>query len=272
MSCRFLLCLGIALGLGGPRAAAAEEARGHLVAIGGGKTDSAIIQRALVLAGGVTAPVAILPQASALPDSGEKSAAMWREIGATAVSVVDLVAVDAARRTLEDARVIWFPGGDQNKLMTALHEAGLEDVIRARYREGAVVGGTSAGAAALSRIMLTGEADLQSLTPTATKTAPGLGLWPEVIVDQHFLKRQRFNRLLSAVLDHPGKIGVGIDEGTAVVVSAGRWEVLGASSVMILDARRTVSAEPLAKAPPAASDVRLHVLRAGQSWQPTSLP
>ena len=91
-------------------------------------------------------------------------------------------------------------------------------------------------------------------------------------MDQHFLKRQRFNRLLSAVLDHPEKIGVGIDEGTAVVVSAGRWEVLGASSVLILDARHAISADHPAKAPHSARDVRLHVLRAGQSWRPTDAP
>ena len=255
-----LLSLGLALFLTAPLTSAAENPRGHLVVVGGGATDHRIVERALALAGGVTAQVAILPQASALPDAGENSAAMWRELGVEKVRVVDATATAEARTILESAAVIWMPGGDQNKLMAALTAAHLDELIRARYRAGAVVGGTSAGAAVVSEVMLTGEADLQSLTPGATKTAPGLALWPEVIVDQHFLKRQRFNRLLSAVLDHPDKIGVGIDEGTAVIVSGGRWEVLGASSVLIVDARH------------AADGIRLRVLRPGMNWQPAAAP
>ena len=71
------------------------------------------------------------------------------------------------------------------------------------------------------------DADLQRATVGATKTVPGLGLWPGVIVDQHFLKRQRHSRLLSLGLEHPSLVGVGIDEDTAVVVSGSRFEVLG---------------------------------------------
>ena len=66
--------------------------------------------------------------------------------------------------------------------------------------------------------MFTGDADLESLTAGATVIAEGLGLWPEALVDQHFLKRQRDNRLISAVIDRPTLVGVGIDEGTAVIV------------------------------------------------------
>src|SRR5437773_2486153 len=82
----------------------------------------------------------------------------------------------------------------------------------------ALAGGTSAGAAVLAEAMFTGDADLTSLIAGATVTGKGLGLWSEALIDQHFLKRQRDNRLISAVMDHPAMIGVGIDEGTAVVV------------------------------------------------------
>jgi cyanophycinase len=110
--------------------------------------------------------------------------------------------------------------------------------------------------------MITGEADLQGITPQATRLADGLGLWSEVIVDQHFLKRQRFNRLFSAVLDHPDKIGVGIDEGTVVIVGPDDWEVIGAGKVLVIDARRGAPAKP------AAGDAQLHLLTPGMRWKP----
>ena len=121
--------------------------------------------------------------------------------------------------------------------MKAIDGTGLAEVIRARYQAGAIVGGTSAGAAVISEAMITGDADLQSLTAQKTVIAKGLGLWPEVIVDQHFLKRQRDNRLISAVIDHPSLVGVGIDESTAVVVHGGSFDVIGESSVVVIDAR-----------------------------------
>jgi cyanophycinase len=142
-------------------------------------------------------------------------------------------------------------------------------LIRERYVAGAVVGGTSAGAAVMSDLMITGEADLTGVGRGATKLAPGLGLWPGVIVDQHFLKRQRFNRLFAAVLDQPDHVGVGIDEETAVIVSAGRWEVIGRSQVLVLDARKARNAPASDQdARPAAGNVQLHLLRDGMNWTP----
>jgi cyanophycinase len=125
------------------------------------------------------------------------------------------------------------------------------------------VGGTSAGAAVMSSIMLTGDADLQSITVGATKTAPGLGLWPEVIVDQHHLKRQRQSRLISLVLEHPALVGVGIDERTAAIVSGSRFEVLGESSVLVIDARRAVLEPRTPGSLSAARGVTMHVLTSG---------
>src|SRR4029078_12343215 len=107
----------------------------------------------------------------------------------------------AARRAIEWATLIWMAGGDQNRFMKEIAGTGLDDLIRARHAAGVVIGGTSAGAAILSTVMLTGDADLKSVTSGKTLTAPGLGLWPDVIVDQHFLTRQRGSRLISAVLD-----------------------------------------------------------------------
>ena len=221
--------------------------------------------RTLALAGGSRAVVVVLAQASAVAHAGDDTADMFREAGAREVVNLDVTRPDAAG-VVDRATLIWFPGGDQSRLMKALAATPVLAAVRARHAAGAVVGGTSAGAAVMSRVMLTGDADLQSITAGATVTAEGLGLWPGVIVDQHFLRRQRVNRLLAAVLDHPDLVGVGIDEQTAVVVTGSRFEVAGASSVVVIDARRAVVTRAPAGARPSGRGLSLHVLTSGMSF------
>jgi cyanophycinase len=265
MTPRTALSLVLALGLLPCAVAAQPQATptGHLVVVGGGGVPDVILKRALDLAGGPAAAIVVFPQASELAETGDVAVEMWQKAGATNVRWLPLTDAAAARQAVESAALVWFPGGDQAKLMKAFDGTGVPEVIARRYRDGAVVGGTSAGAAVMSTVMLTGDADLQSITVGATKTAPGLGLWPEVIVDQHHLKRQRQSRLISLVLEHPGLVGVGIDERTAAIVSGRRFEVIGESSVLVVDARRA-AIEPR---PPgslsAARDITVHVLTAG---------
>jgi cyanophycinase len=191
---------------------------------------------------------------------------MWRDAGAKSARKIDFKD-PGARSALESATLIWIPGGDQNRFMNAISGTGLDDVIRARNRAGAVVGGTSAGAAVLSALMITGEADLQSLTAGKTEVTKGLALFSAGLFDQHFLKRQRSNRLLSAVLDHPQTIGVGIDEATAVIVRDGQLEVVGRSAVVIFDARRAAVEAASAGAVVAATGVVTSVLRDGMTYR-----
>lgn len=246
---------------------AASPPRGHLVVVGGGGVPDNVQQRALAISGGRAAVVAVLPQASELADTGETAAAMWLKAGAARAVQIDLSNLNAATQALSEATLIWFPGGDQNRLTKALAGTGLPELIRQRYIGGATVGGTSAGAAVLSAVMITGDADLQSITASKTVTAPGLGLWPEVIVDQHFLKRQRMNRLISAVLDQPQLVGVGIDEKTAVIVTGGHeFEVVGDSSVVVIDARRARVSQVAPNELASGTELRLHVLTHGMTF------
>ena len=238
---------------------------GALVVVGGGGTGPEIVLKALALSGGKDAIVAVLPQSSAEPDAGGDSAKMWLDAGAREAAVLlftDKGAADSLRR----ATLIWIPGGDQNRFMKAIGGTGLADVIRERHRAGVTVGGTSAGAAVIADAMFTGDADLKSLTAGATVIAKGLGLWPEALIDQHFLKRQRDNRLISAVLDRPSLVGVGIDEGTAVVVRQGSFEVIGKSSVVVIDAREATVDKAAPGAPVSARGVKMAVLHAGQTY------
>jgi cyanophycinase len=241
-------------------------AQGPLIVVGGGTTVPEITARALELGGGAKAIVAVLPQSSAASDAGDASVKMWREAGAAEAAKISFTDRDAAAAFLKRATLIWMPGGDQNRFMKAIEGTGLDDIIRERHKSGVAVGGTSAGAAVLAEYMFTGDADLQSLTAAATHTAKGLALWRDALIDQHFLKRQRDNRLISAVFDRPALIGVGIDESTAVIVRGRSFDVLGRSSVVVIDARSATINPSAPGALVSGTGVVLNVLRAGQSY------
>ncbi|MFL5328320.1 MAG: cyanophycinase [Gemmataceae bacterium] len=255
MNALILLTIGLA-------APPTDGPKGTLVAVGGGTMPEALTKQVLQLAGGPEAPILVIPQASELADTGQRSADMWRKAGAKVVS--ELQINDRALLAIHEARLIWMPGGDQSRLMKALPAETIE-AIRVRYRVGAVVGGTSAGAAVLSSVMLTGEGDKDVIRAGSTKTIAGMNLWPNVIVDQHFIARQRFNRLFSAVLDRPELLGVGVDESTAAILRGNTVEVAGDRQVMIIDAR-TAEKSP-ANAPRSARDVKIHLLTAGMKFE-----
>jgi cyanophycinase len=118
----------------------------------------------------------------------------------------------------------------------------------------------------LSALMISGEADLQSLTSGKTTLAKGLGLLSNAIVDQHFLRRQRNNRLLSAILDNPKVVGVGVDEATAAIFRNDRIEVVGRSAVVVFDARKAKVERTPAGAVVAGTSVITSVLREGMTY------
>jgi cyanophycinase len=239
--------------------------KGILVAAGGGTTTVEIVDRTVELAGGRTAIVAIVAEAN--PDIGPGSLTMWRRADVAKVTLIDAQQPTVAEQTLNEANLIWISGGLQGNFMNRVRESGLEAVIRRRYREGAIVAGTSAGAAVMSRVMIGGRSDLDSLKAgTAPYLMDGLGLWPEVIVDQHFLQKGRFNRLALATMDHPELVGIGIDEETATIVRGDEIEVMGENNVTVIDGRKA-NHEQLAKGEPAAvRNLTVHVLRAGMKF------
>ena len=229
----------------------AGNVKGKLVIVGGGGVTAEIRKRTLELAGGAKAKILVIPQASQRADGGQAKADTWKKAGAGEIAILDLSDPKKAVAAVMSADLIWMSGGSQRRLMNALRDTDVPEAIRRRYREGAVVGGSSAGAAVMSKFMLSGD-------EVIAEVFEGLGLWPEAIVDQHFLTRRRFNRLLDAVLHRPGLIGVGIDERTAVFLHGKSFEVVGESSVLVLDARKAKIENGV------ATDVVLHVLRSGR--------
>lgn len=140
---------------------------------------------------------------------------------------------------LKEATGIYFTGGDQNRVMEVLQDKELLQAIKEKYNSGTFFCGSSAGTAVMSKTMITGEGDFKVIDGNKVETKEGIGLLSEIIVDQHFIARQRQNRLLGLVLKYPNQIGVGIDEDTAMFIKDNRiGEVFGNSQVMIFDARK----------------------------------
>jgi cyanophycinase len=266
--------LGLALSLSGMLAFATAP-KGTLVIVGGGGMPQAIREAFLSGSGGKGGVVGIIPTSTSDPEGALKE---WKEdlekAGLVFVPLDVRSREDASRpNILDEAKRctgFWFTGGDQSRVGDKIVGTPLQQVIRERYEAGACVGGTSAGAAIMSRIMLTGEdrrgkEALSEFGSGAYRTREGMGFLPAgVVVDQHFLRRGRENRLFSVIMERPDHLGLGIDEATALVVKDGRATVVGERSVMVFD--------PAGMTLKGASfrDLRIHVLRAGQSIDLTS--
>jgi cyanophycinase len=262
------------------------ERRGSLVIIGGGERPGRIHHRFIALAGGTNhARIAVLPMASGEPErSGRLQAEEFRAFGVKDVDVVRFdrsqAMLPATAERLMGYTGVFFTGGDQARLAAVLVGTPCETALhRMRDTRGAVIGGTSAGAAIMSRVMITGDqrgepdrkADFAVVRRGATLISTGLGLVTNAIVDQHFIARRRQNRLVGVTLEHPELVGVGIDEATALVVLPdGSWEVEGEGSVMVFDARGVKVREEGPHANLGAIGVRFHLLLPGDRWDPTA--
>jgi cyanophycinase len=208
--------------------------------------------RFVAWAGGPSARILVIPWASAEPK--ESCEAIFEELRphapdettcgpyATLDAQGKAAPLDEAKKAefhaqLSKATGVFFTGGDQSRIMDALADSALLTALRLRYAAGVVFGGTSAGSAIMSPTMITGDGDFTVIDAEQVQVRPGLALLPGVIVDQHFVKRQRENRLFGLVLRHQGLRGVGIDEGTALLVT-GEWkaEVVGSGPVVLVDA------------------------------------
>jgi cyanophycinase len=228
-----------------PFALGADGPRGHLLLNGGGGEDSSYWPKFFELAGGPEAPIVILPTASERAETGQEYVDEIAALGFTAVSWLPLrTREDAANpeivAAIRAARGIFFSGGDQSRITAAILGTPAEAAVREVYERGGVLGGSSAGLACMSAKMLTGEGDFSVLTAGNVELKPGLGYVTDAIVDQHFVARQRQNRLISVVLENPTLLGVGVDERTSIWIRPDRtFEVMGDGWVMIFDARKS---------------------------------
>jgi cyanophycinase len=224
--------------------------KGPLVIAGGGELPPEILKRFVELAGAEKALLVVIPTASEQADKllgrdAEKARLLepWAKLGVEHIHVLHTRSRDTANAAdfvepLRHATGVWFEGGQQSRLAEAYLGTAVEKELYAMSDRGGVIGGTSAGAAIMSRVMIAGG-------NPEPRVATGLDLLPGIIVDQHFLARGRKPRLITALSKNPGLLGLGVDEGTALVVSGRKLEVLGKSSVTVILAAAEHQDRPL---------------------------
>ena len=261
--------------------AGAETPRGHLFIIGGGDRPPALMRQFVELAGGADhARIRIIPNSSGSPRTrGEELTEEFKALGVRDVSYVLYTRAQAeqegAEKAFDGATGVFFSGGDQIRVTRALLHTPVHRKLHALYQEGAVLGGTSAGAAIMSRVMITGDEtinkDTLHLFPFIRKgnvvTVEGMGFVENAIIDQHFIYRKRHNRLLTVVLEHPTLVGVGIDESTAIILSPNNtFTVTGEGTVIVFDATAATPARTDPAGNLAASGILTHVLMRGDVY------
>lgn len=276
--------------IGGEQAATA----GRLVIAGGGVSrDNAALYRSVLDARSGSGPICVIATASTNREGAQGSidgsVATFERHGGAGTAQGVLMAVDytepasdpAVAARLRQCSGFYFTGGVQSRTMTVLRPGGTNtpalDAILQRHREGAVVGGSSAGAAIMSDPMISGGSTTTSLargvrrasfadaddddTSGGVAIMPGIGFLPNALVDQHFLARGRIGRLIAAVLDTPEfDLGFGVDENTALVVDGDIVHPVGASGVVVVDiagARRSGRS---------ATGIRVHLLGDGDRF------
>ena len=212
---------------------------GSLVIVGGGKITPAIREEFVRLSGGAEkAKIVVIPTASIdadNPKEHESYLAEWRKLKPASIEILhtrDRKMADDAEfaRPIREATAVWFSGGDQNRLIDAFRGTLVEKEFHRLLERGGVIGGTSAGAAIMSDVMIQGGKDAN------VKTGPGFGFVKGIVVDQHFTNRKRQPRLRHVLSQHPTLAGLGIDEGTAAVIRGDEIKVIGTGSVTAIDA------------------------------------
>jgi cyanophycinase len=258
-----------------------KSPKGHLFIVGGGKRTPEMMRRFVELAGGAeNARIVVIPMASSIPDTvGMEQVQQLKELGLkdatfTLMSRGEALAESTTAR-FNGVTGVFFSGGDQSRLTAILNGTPVLQKIKQLYADGAVIGGTSAGAAVMTAMMITGKERLSRDTNNAyavirkgnIETTEGFGFIQDAIVDQHFIRRKRHNRLFSLVLEHPKFLGIGIDEATAIIMTPTRtFQVVGEGMVMVFDARKAQSIATDKNENFSAANITMHLLGAGDSF------
>ncbi|MFM2094596.1 MAG: hypothetical protein RIS70_1720 [Planctomycetota bacterium] len=210
---------------------------------GGGSLDRDTRAKFVELAGGDKAKIIVITTADPDDPLGDEHLQLWKELTEGSVERLHSASREEAMgeafsMPLMTATAVWISGGRQSRLAEIYVETPVERALREVIARGGIVGGSSAGAAIASRVML-----------VRGEVRTGMDLLPGVIVDQHFLARGRQERLMKAVESVRDRVGLGIDENTTLLVRGRRIEVLGGSTV-------TVCLPPSAKRPASQRELK----------------
>ncbi|MFH6990058.1 cyanophycinase [Flavobacterium collinsii] len=226
----------------------AQTPKGKLFIIGGGDRSDALMKQVLSVSDlSKKDYIVVLPMSSEEPDSSF----IFFKTQMAKLTPHPIVMLNFNKETaqnkrltdsLQKAKLIFISGGDQTRFMHIVQNTPIKTAIQKAYENGSTISGTSAGAAVMSEKMITGNQKLQkeysgtfdNIRYDNLETAEGLGLLKTAIIDQHFLKRNRYNRLLSALVEFPALTGIGIDESTAIIVRNNQIEIAGESEVIVV--------------------------------------
>ena len=245
-----------------------------LMAIGGAldQETPALLQEFVRRAGGDAARILVLPQASEAAETGDLYARQFRELGAGEVAILDFQdrtqpVTNTHLEQFRSASAIFFTGGAQMRLAVLFGGTLLEEELRFAYRNGCLLGGTSAGAAILSSTMIAYGRGGPTPRGSVAQFNPGLGFTDRFIFDPHFRQRDRMGRLIYAVAAYPGAVGIGIDENTAAIIEDDdRLIVHGSGAVTIVDGCQMTAtdvAEVGRRGIVSATGLSVHVLTQG---------
>ncbi|MCC6509069.1 MAG: cyanophycinase [Pirellulaceae bacterium] len=221
---------------------------GALMLCGGGQLPNTLMETFFELGHASQGALVIIPSASSSADAGDYEPMLnaWQKFPWASIKV--LHAMDRKQvendsdfiKPLQQATAVWISGGDQRRLAERYLGTSVEHELKKVVVRGGIIGGTSAGSAIASRVMISGGRQQPVISN-------GLDLLPGSIIDQHFSQRKRYDRLASAVEQHPDRVGIGIDEGTGLVVSKQQARVLGDGSVYVYSKTKKSKAgfEPL---------------------------
>ncbi len=216
--------------------------RGILIAIGGSESKgsgvdiknsilSEVIKNSKY---GVDSNIIIIPTASSFQrEVDSEYRTTFEKIGCKNIETLFISSKDQVDsrdnlNLLRDSNIIMFSGGDQSRISECfLGTKFLSDLIDKFNSEHFVVAGTSAGAMCMSENMISGGKE-------KVECGLGLSLVPQLIIDSHFIERDRHPRLEQAVSIYPNRIGVGISENTAIIIKNGKFRVIGYGSVSVL--------------------------------------
>lgn len=247
-----LLVLG---GCAGPQVPAPTPQRftpvpGHLVIAGGGQLGPEIVGRFIALAGGPDAPIVVIPTAGedSIYPADWAGLAVLRRQGATHLVVRHtreraVAQSDSFVAPIRTARGVWFAGGRQWRLVDAYAGTRTERELHALLRRGGVIGGSSAGASIQASYMVRGAREANTIV-MAPGYEQGFGFIQGVAVDQHVSARNRQLDLQQVVKRYPELLGLGLDEGTAIVVSGRRAEVVGRGKLFVHNGQDPVRDAP----------------------------
>jgi cyanophycinase len=218
--------------------------KGSLVIVGGGGMSAEIAKRFVELGGGAKGTFIVLPISNPDPIPGNTGDGFMKRFGAMDIHIIkareqkDLETPENLA-ALKRATAVWFGGGRQWRFVDAYEGTKIPDLFRDVLRRGGVIGGSSAGATIQGDYLCRGAPGGPN-NIICEGYEQGLRFLPGVAIDQHFAQRNRFKDMTLLMKTYPQFLGIGLDEGTAIIVQGQVAEIMGPGQVHFYDRRKPV--------------------------------